>query len=127
MVTFSFALLLAIGVICLNYESTLYMGLILSWAMPIILLQWVIGGQHIVANRANYIVGLSVPTIYLWFADSFAIGNGIWVISSTKTIGLNFGHLPFEEALFFLVTNMMVGQGLLLFLVMKRQVRFKFL
>ena len=122
MVIFSFVLLLGIGIICLNYESTLYLGLILSWAMPIILLQWTIGGQYIMANRTNYILNLAVPTIYLWFVDSFAIGNGIWEISSTKTIGLNFGHLPFEEALFFLVTNMMVGQGLLLFLTMKDKI-----
>ena len=127
MVTFSFVLLLVTGIICLNYESALYLGLILSWAMPIILLQWIIGGQHILANRTNYIVILGIPTIYLWLADSFAIGNGIWVISSTKTIGLNFSHLPLEEALFFLVTNMMVGQGLLLFLTMKDKVRFKIL
>ena len=118
-ITVSFALLLAVGIVCLSYESTLYLGLILSWAMPIILLQWIIGGQHIIANRTNYLLGLAVPTIYLWIADSFAIGNGIWEISSTKTIGLKFGNLPFEEVLFFLVTNMMVGQGLLLFLIMK--------
>ena len=127
--TFTFVILFAIGIVCLNYESALYLGLILSWAMPIILLQWTIGGQHIIVNGSNYIIILAVPTIYLWFADYFAIGNGIWEISSTKTIGLNFGHLPLEEALFFLVTNVMVGQGLLLFLIMKdkTKMRFKFL
>ena len=129
LVIFSFAAFLFIGVICLNYTSTLYLGLILSWAIPIILFQWMVGGQHIIANGKNYIVTVTFPTIYLWFADAFAIKNGIWVISSAKTIGLSFGHLPLEEALFFLVTNIMVGQGLLLFLTMKDKIgmRLKFL
>ena len=59
---------------------------------------------------------MAVPTLYLWFADAVAIHLGIWRISETQTLGIEFGPLPLEEATFFLATNLLVVQGLMLFL-----------
>jgi len=60
-------------------------------------------------------LAIGVPTLYLWAADWVAIELGIWVISSSHTIGIGFGSLPIEEALFFLCTNVFVVQGVVLY------------
>lgn len=57
-----------------------------------------------------------MPTLYLWVADRIALALGIWHISDRFTTGLAHGGLPLEEALFFVVTNLLVVQGLILML-----------
>ena len=42
-------------------------------------------------------------------------------ISEKYTIGLKVGSLPFEEAVFFFITNLMVSQGVILFVVMEKE------
>lgn len=95
-----------------------YLGLILSWAMPIALLQWVLGGEHLLVNLRFAALMFWPPTLYLWVADALAIDGGIWTISEQFTLGLKGGSLPLEEALFFAVTNLMVTQGLILFVLL---------
>ncbi|NQZ02435.1 MAG: lycopene cyclase domain-containing protein [Bdellovibrionales bacterium] len=121
-VTLAYTGLFAFGAYGLFHESLTYMGLILAWAMPVLLLQWVIGGGYLLKNHKAWLATAFLPSIYLWFADAYAIHVNIWEISASKTIGVKFGSLPFEEALFFLVTNMMVSQGLILFVVMRSEV-----
>lgn len=112
---------LGVGIYCLNFEKSLYLGLILTWALPICLLQWVIGGKNLIGNLRFYLLSTSIPTLYLWFADNYAIKNGIWYINDNNILGLKIGHLPLEEATFFLVTNMMVTQGLILFVALRER------
>lgn len=106
------------GALMLQWNPGVYFGLILAWAGPVLALQWVVGGAQLWATKRAWLLGTSIPTIYLWFADRFAIGQGIWSISDTYTTGLNLFGLPIEEATFFLVTNLLVVQGLLLFLML---------
>jgi lycopene cyclase domain-containing protein len=120
MICYGFFFLL--GVVCLGFEKTRYLGLILAWAMPVILLQWFFGGHHLLTNRKIFLLSLFLPTIYLWVADELAISWGIWSISKTYTMGVSFGSLPLEEAIFFLVTNVMVSQGVILFVVMQKEI-----
>lgn len=104
------------GVWMLQTDSTLYLGLILAWAAPVLSLQWFIGTATLWAMRRIWLLGVLVPTIYLWIADRIAIASGIWHISPTYTTGLELFGLPIEEATFFLVTNLLVVQGISLFL-----------
>ncbi|MBC7427250.1 MAG: lycopene cyclase domain-containing protein [Bacteriovorax sp.] len=120
-VSFFYGALFLIGVAGLNFEKTRYFGLILSWAMPVILLQWLVGGSRLLANRKIFLTAVFVPTLYLWIADTLAISDGIWTIPATYSTGLKVGGLPIEESLFFLVTNLMLAQGLILFVVMKQE------
>lgn len=120
-VTYSYVILFLIGLVCLNFEKTKYLGLILSWAMPVILLQWHFGGNHLLTNNKIFLLSTIIPTFYLWVADGLAISWGIWSISDTYTIGVSIGSLPLEEAIFFLVTNLMVSQGVILFVVMEEE------
>lgn len=105
-----------LGAWCLRQEQTLYLGLILAWAMPVLAGQWAFGGDLILGRARVFWLAVLVPTVYLWLTDAFAIHQGIWHISERYTIGLKAGPLPFEEALFFLVTNLLVVTGLMLFL-----------
>ncbi len=121
-VAFCYSLFFIVGVVCLNFEKTRYLGLILAWAMPVILLQWFFGGNHLLTNSRIFLLSTFLPTFYLWVADGLALSWGIWSISETYTIGVSIGSLPFEEAVFFLVTNLMVSQGVILFVVMENEV-----
>ena len=96
-------------------ESTRYLGLILVWIAPPLALQWWYGGRWLAGRLRTLWPAVVVPTVYLWFADGFAIANGIWSISTRYTTGIAVGPLPLEEAVFFLVTNLVVVQGLVLF------------
>jgi putative membrane protein len=103
----------------LQTENSRYLGLILVWAVPVMILQWAVGGQYLVSNMKVYLWGLIPPTIYLCVVDAIAIHLHVWKISMTQTVGVHFGPLPLEEAVFFLVTNVMLVQGLVLFIAMK--------
>jgi lycopene cyclase domain-containing protein len=53
--------------------------------------------------------------VWLVLADEFAISGGVWAFGEKKHLGLFFGHVPVEEALFFLLTNLLVACGVPLF------------
>lgn len=103
------------------FESTQYLGLITSWSLPVIFIQFFFGQEALAANKRYLLAAIAPPTLYLWAADLFAIKDGIWNISGDTTIGLNLFGLPVEEALFFLVTNIMVVQGICLFVFAKKE------
>jgi len=105
----------AVGVaLFLGGDSTLYLGAILAWAGPVFALQWAVGWRYLLAVRRRVLLAVGVPTVYLWVVDRIAIGNGIWTISETYTVGFGVLGLPVEEMTFFLVTNCFVVQGLVL-------------
>jgi lycopene cyclase domain-containing protein len=109
------ALLGVIGWRLLGTPATFYLGAILAWAAPVLALQWGVGAPQVWARRRLVALGTLVPTGYLCVADRVAIEYGIWVLSERYTTGVEVGGLPIEEATFFLVTNLFVVQGLVLF------------
>ena len=115
------------GFYCLNFEKTRYLGLILAWATPVALLQWLIGGKYLFANARLVFWSILPPTVYLWIGDGLAIHWEIWTISPQQTVGFQVGSLPLEEAVFFLATNVMVSFGLVLFVAMREVIRLPFL
>lgn len=96
-------------------ESALYMGLILSWACPVLAALWYFGQPLYRAAPRAFAIAFAVPTVYLWGADIFAMSEGIWTISDATSFDIDPLGLPVEEAMFFLVTNLLVVQGVLLF------------
>ena len=104
------------GWLLMQMDAGLYMGLIIIWAGPVLGGQWWFAGSWMWAARTYWLLGIGVPTLYLWVADRIAIGLGIWTISDQYTLGIELFGLPIEEATFFLVTNVLVVQGLMLFL-----------
>ena len=112
--TLTYTYLSLAGLLMLQYESTYYMALILVWACPILAVQWAYGGYYLWSKRSLFLIAVMAPTLYLWVADRIAIGVGIWHISERYTTGLHLMGLPIEEALFFLITNLLVVQGMML-------------
>ena len=90
----------------------LYMGLIVAWACPVLAGMWWLGG-HLIWARRQLVAWAVIPmSLYLWVADRIAIGLGIWDITDATRTGWEIIGLPVEEALFFVVTNLLVAQGL---------------
>ncbi|HSJ32356.1 MAG TPA: lycopene cyclase domain-containing protein [Longimicrobiales bacterium] len=111
-----YLLIAGIGVFALTVERGLYLGLILAWAAPVLAAQWPFIARGVTAAPGRFAAAVAVPTVYLWIADRVAIGAGIWSISPRYTTGVHIAGLPLEEAAFFLVTNLLVVQGVQLFL-----------
>ena len=75
---------------------------------------WWLGGHLIWARRRLIALAVAPITLYLWVADRVAIGLGIWDITDATRTGWEVAGLPVEEALFFLLTNLLVAQGLVM-------------
>lgn len=103
------------GVAALTTPWGYYLGAILAWAGPVLALQWGVGGGVLWRERRLLLFGVGPPTVYLCLVDRLAIGRGIWTISPAHTTGVTILGLPVEEATFFLLTNLMLVQGLVLF------------
>ena len=92
-----------------------YLVFELAWALPVIVGQWAVGRDRLLAHRRLLLIGVAIPTLYLCAADAFAIRVGIWHLSPELTTNVWLGGLPLEEGVFFLLTNIMVVQGMLMF------------
>lgn len=99
-----------------GFEKGTYMGLILAWAFPVVAGLGLFSGRAVVSRSRTVFWSIAVPTVYLWVADRLAIGNGIWSIDDATSLGFDPLGLPIEEAVFFLVTNILVVFGLVTFL-----------
>lgn len=100
-----------------------YLALELVWALLPILLQVAFGGDILWRYRNLALAALLPAWLYLCLADFLAIGLGTWIIAPDQSVGLNVGHLPIEEIIFFLVTNMLVVFGTILVLAQESQAR----
>jgi len=94
---------------------TYYLGMILAWAAPVLAFLWTVGGPVLWRERRLVAGAVAVPSLYLWIADWYAIQTGLWAIAPEYSTGLFALGLPIEEAAFFVLTNLLVVQGLLLF------------
>jgi len=105
------------GVLCLLAlpQKLTYLGLILVWASPVLAFQWGYGGGTLWEQRRLLWRAVRTPTIYLWVVDMIAIEWKIWQILPETSTGVLLFSLPLEEAVFFLMTNLLVVQGLMLF------------
>lgn len=105
-----------ISLIRQGQEGT-YMGLILAWAGPFALFLWSLAYQFLLQlPDINTTVPIVVPTIYLWIVDTKALKRGTWVIEPGTKLGFQiWDGLEIEEAMFFLVTNLLIVFGLVAF------------
>lgn len=111
------AALALLGMVCLFLGGqALYLGLILTWASPVLAGMAWIGAGKVWVERRRVTWSIGVPSAYLWIADRTAITLGIWDITDATSLGIEPLGLPIEEALFFVVTNTLVAVGLAMFL-----------
>ncbi|WP_276259350.1 lycopene cyclase domain-containing protein [Haloglomus litoreum] len=106
------------GWLALGLDGGLYLGTLLLWAAPVLVVQWAFGWPYLWARRRVVALAVAVPTLYLWVADRIALALGVWELSPDLTTGavVPLLGLPVEEAAFFLLTNLFVVQGLVLWL-----------
>ncbi|HSH04048.1 MAG TPA: lycopene cyclase domain-containing protein [Anaerolineae bacterium] len=105
-------------------DATTYLALQLSWALFPILIQLTFGADILWHHRRLIAAALIPTTLYLAAADTIAISAGTWTIDPAQSLPwLIGGILPFEEFLFFLLTNILIVFGLTLTLATVSQPR----
>src|SRR5579872_5977668 len=95
---------------------TTYLFLILIWAGPLIILQWLMGADILLKRWKVLFPAILIPTLYLTAIDAIALNSHTWTINPDQSLNvfLPLIHVPVEEGVFFLVTNTLVVQGLIL-------------
>ncbi|HLU09442.1 MAG TPA: lycopene cyclase domain-containing protein [Oceanobacillus sp.] len=92
-----------------------YLSLELVWALPPIALQLAFGADILWHYRRLVFVSIASATLYLCGMDALAIASGTWTINPELSLDVLLGGvLPVEEAVFFLLTNMLLVFGLVL-------------
>lgn len=92
-----------------------YLALELVWAGPIVVVQWLLGLDVLLRRWKVWVPAILLPTLYLTFADSFALRSHTWTINPDLSLNILLPlGVPLEELLFFLLTNALVVQGLIL-------------
>lgn len=109
------ALLVVAGLVLVLLGGHLrYLGLVLVWAGPPLLLQRLVAGDLLGPMTAARLKMGVPPFLWLCVADRLALGDGIWAIHPASSTGLQVLGLPVEEAVFFAVTCLLVTDGVLL-------------
>ena len=103
----------ALGVLLCLHPHTLYAGAILVWFGPLLAVQSGVGADVLRAARPVRLLALAT-TVLLWIADDIGIRTGAWRLGAAHTIGLRPWGLPVEEALFFVATNLLIVDSVLL-------------
>ncbi|HZC06600.1 MAG TPA: lycopene cyclase domain-containing protein [Ktedonobacterales bacterium] len=88
-----------------------YLPFLLVWALPVIGIQWALGGRYLWRERRVWpwvALGLCA---YFTLADAIAISAGVWSFDARALTGIALGPVPLEEILFYLLTALMVTQG----------------
>jgi lycopene cyclase domain-containing protein len=92
-----------------------YLALELSWGLIPIMLQLIVGADILWRHRGTVITAILTTWLYLSATDAIAIQSGTWTINPEQSLPLLIGGiLPVEEALFFLITNVLVVFGMTL-------------
>jgi len=98
---------------------TAYLFHLLVWALPVLGIQLAVIGWRYRENTGSVLRAVVPPalvvTAWLVAGDHLAISAGVWQFGEGKNLGLTLGAVPIEEALFFLLTNLLVVFGLALF------------
>jgi len=100
-----------------QWPPSTYLCLILVWALPPVILQLSFGADILWHQRVPVLITLIATTLYLSLADGIAINLGVWTINPEQSLNIFLGGvLPFEEGLFFFMTNLLTVFGICLFL-----------
>ena len=117
--------LAAIVVLAGANKHATYLALTLAWALPPIILQFSFGADILWHRRRLFGAPVVLLTVYLSLANSLAIGSGTWTIARTASTGSFLGALPMEEAVFFLLTNVLIAAGMSLLLANTSRARWE--
>lgn len=114
------AIVIATAAWFVDQSPAFYAGTMLVWFGVPIAIQWFYGADIIWQHRQVALPAILIPTVYLCALDRMAIGAGVWDISDATSIGFDPLGLPIEEIVFFTITNVLVVQGVLLYIHVRR-------
>lgn len=101
-----------------------YLGLLLAWALPPVMGQLLFGADILWKYRRLLLLAIVPATLYLCVADALAIDGGTWTINPAQSLNIFLGGvLPIEEAIFFLMTNVLIALGVVLMLARESRER----
>jgi lycopene beta-cyclase len=86
----------------------------LGWGVPVIAVQWIAGRKVLFAQWRTLTVSVALASIYLSVTDGIALSQHIWTLHGNRIVGVRIGDVPVEEIVFFVLTNCMVVQSILL-------------
>jgi lycopene beta-cyclase len=117
--------LVSMGVLLLiRWDRATYLSLEFVWALLPIMIQLVFGADILWNHRRLVAAAVLIPTIYLVVVDSGAVSAGTWVFNPQQSSGFLLGGvLPIEEFFFFLLTNSLIGFGMVLVMATESQQR----
>ncbi|XP_025196896.1 bifunctional lycopene cyclase/phytoene synthase-like [Melanaphis sacchari] len=97
-------------------KDTFYLGCILWWSCPVIMFLWYGAGNYFVKKSTSTAIAVIVPTLYLCWVDRIALKDDVWHINEKTSLNIFVvDDLPFEECLFFLITNVIIVLGSMAF------------
>ena len=100
-----------------RFGSRVNYALHLSWFLPVIYLQWILGPFLFLDHVAMLAMITAVFGIYYTLADIIAVRGGTWFFDEKQITGHKLGGiLPWEEIAFFFLTSLLVAQSYLLLL-----------
>lgn len=76
-----------------GWQPGTYLGLILVWALPPVLVQLFFGADILWQQRKLAGLVLATTTLYLAAADFLATGSGTWTIDPQQSTGLLIGRV----------------------------------
>ena len=105
------------GLLCQSEPRLEYLGLILMWVAPVLMVQWAFGAEALIAHAKCLVLSIVSSALYLSIADQWAMHHSIWAISQEHSLPLIMQDLPVEEVIFFVLTATMCNCGLTLAMV----------
>ena len=99
-----------------GWEPGTYLAITLTWALPAIAPQLAFGADILWHYRRLLGTVILTGAGYLSAMDALAIGSGTWTIDPAQSTGIFIGNLPIEEAVFFVITVVLISFGITLLL-----------
>ncbi len=99
-----------------SWQPGTYLAITLTWALPAIAPQLAFGADILWHHRRLLGTVILTGSGYLSAMDALAIGAGTWTIDPSQSAGIFIGNLPVEEAVFFVITVVLISFGMTLLL-----------
>ena len=114
---------ISLFVLLSGWEPGTYLAITLTWALPAIAPQLAFGADILWHHRRLLGTLILTGAGYLSAMDALAISSGTWTIDPAQSTGIFIGALPIEEAVFFVITVVLISFGITLLLAHVSQVR----
>jgi lycopene cyclase domain-containing protein len=99
-----------------GWKPGTYLAITLTWALPAIASQLAFGADILWHYRRLLGTVILTGAGYLSAMDALAIGAGTWMIDPSQSTRVFIGVLPIEEAVFFVITVVLISFGMTLLL-----------